>query len=41
MCRIRWGFSRDEYLDMTFREYVAFRDIENPEEELQFADDVL
>lgn len=41
MCRIKWKFSRYEYLGMTLKEYVAFRDIENPKEEMAFADDVL
>jgi len=41
MCRIKWGFSRNEYLGMTLREFVAFRDIESPPEQLAFADDVL
>ena len=41
MCRIKWGFSRYEYLDMTLKDYVALRDVENPKEEMAWADDVL
>ena len=40
ICRIKWKFSREEYLSMTLREFVAFRDAENPEEPDAYADDL-
>jgi hypothetical protein len=40
MARVKWGFSKDDFLNMTLREWTVFRNVEEPKEEEVYADDL-